>query len=157
MGVYQTTRCGVCNHEWGFMRYGGDSVCGPPLVKCVHCKSVNKTNMKLYSDMTTLERILFWFGQGFQKPFFGLLGFAAGIAIIKWLYFSIDENGQTSIQYMISIENGFGLIFFHSLPLLCFWFGYILISDSLSTKRQLNQMEATYKGNGGFLWSNEQY
>ena len=52
MAEYKTISCGQCGDKWVFLeRNRFDLIVGPPIIKCSHCGSLNKTNMKLPSQL----------------------------------------------------------------------------------------------------------
>ena len=157
MGTYKTSKCGHCKKTWAFMEYGGDSSCGPPIIKCVHCNSLNRTKMKLYRNMNLFSRITFWLGRGLFKSIFGFFMIGFGLAIFYWQYLTVEENGQTPLAYMLEINNWFGIIIFHAIALGVVWLGIFQIKEALSTKKQIKSMEELFDKNGGFFWSNQQY
>ena len=157
MGTYQTSKCGHCKKTWAFMEYGGDSSCGPPVIKCVHCNGLNRTKMKLYREMTFFNKLTFWLGRGLVKPIFGLFMIGFGMAILYWQYLTVEDNGQSPMSHMLEINNWFGIIFFHAIAIGVAWLGISQIRDTLSTKKQVQIMEQIFDENGGFFWSNQQY
>lgn len=47
MGVYSTTRCGICKTTWEFMEFGTTSPNGPPHVKWNSSRVINYTKKKM--------------------------------------------------------------------------------------------------------------
>jgi hypothetical protein len=157
MGTYQISKCGHCKKTWASMEYLADSSCGPSIIKCVLCDSLNLTRMKLYRDMTFFKRFIFWLVRGIVKPIFGLFMLGLGIGFLYWQYLTIDEGGQTPMSHMFEINNWFTIIFFNAIAIGLGWLGILNIRDSLSIKMQINQMEKLFDKNGGYLWSNQEY
>lgn len=157
MGTYQTSKCGNCENTWSFMKYGGDSSCGPSVIKCVHCNGLNRTKMKLYRDFSLLNKLAFWLGRGLFKPIFGLFMMVSGLGILYWQYLTVEDNGLSPMSHMLEINNWFGIIFFHAIAIGVAWLGISKITDTFSTKKQIMAMEQLFDKNGGFFWSNEQY
>lgn len=157
MGTYQTSKCGYCKVTWSFMEYGGDSSCGPPVIKCVHCKGLNRTKMKLYRDMSPFNRITFWIGRGLVKPIYGLFMIGFGVGLLYWQYIIVEEDGQTSMEHMLEINNWIGIVFFNAIAVGLMWLGISQIRDTFSIKKQIDQMENIFDENGGYFWSNQQY
>lgn len=157
MGTYQTSRCGHCKKTWAFMQYGADSSCGPSVIKCIHCNSLNRTKMKLYRDMTSFDRFTFWLRRGFLKPIIGLIMLGIGMGIIYWQYLTVEENGQFPMANMLENNGWFGIIIIHVIAISFAWYGISHIKDTLLTKKQIKEMEEIFDKNGGFFWSNQQY
>ena len=157
MATYQTTKCGHCNTKWSFMQYGEDSSCGAPIIKCINCKGLNKTKMKLYRDMNSINRFMFWIGRGFVKPLASLVMIAVGIYVLYRIYFITDKFGVTHMSEMLEINNWLVIIFSNVVPLVIVFMGAEQIKDTLSLTKQLKLMEKTFDENGGFVWSNQQY
>jgi membrane protein implicated in regulation of membrane protease activity len=109
--------------------------------------------MKLYRDFSLGERFLFWFSKGLLMPLYAMLMMVGGVFIIDWLYFTINEDGQSNFSYMLGISNWIGIIFFHAILALFLYLGIVQIKDTLSTKRQVREMEEIFDKNGGFFWS----
>lgn len=56
MGVYSTTRCGICKTTWEFMEFGTTSPNGPPHVKCNSSRVINHTKKRWYSNSSKKQK-----------------------------------------------------------------------------------------------------
>ena len=139
------------------MEYGGDSSCGPPVIKCIHCNSLNRTKMKLYRDMTIFNKITFWLGYGVFKTIFGAFMIFFGMGTLYFLYAIFQDNGLTMMAHMLEINNWFGIILFHAIAAGVTWVGILQIRETLSAKKHIKIIEDLFDKNGGYFWSNQQY
>jgi hypothetical protein len=139
MGTYTSSRCGHCGSTWQFMESGRNSKFGSPIVKCVTCKGLNKTNSKLYRDMNLFSRVLFWFRQAVTWGLInGLLPLVGGVyGLVKAL----------------EAESALGGIF----ATLFILFGSYNLYGLTKLMDKIKETEDLFDKNGGFLWSNEQH
>ena len=133
MAVYTTTSCGSCGAEWESMSVGKRNSVGPPLVKCKVCNTLNKTSHKLYRNMNTFNRILFWLGEGTYSFIFGLGG-AVGMAL-----FANDINIFLRII----------------IPVILGALGCLVLINLFNKPKQISEIEEIYDKNGGFMWSDD--
>ena len=136
MAIYTTTSCGSCGAEWESMSVGKRNSVGPPLVKCKVCNTLNKTSHKLYRNMNTFNRILFWLGEGTYSFIFGLggLGGAIGMAL-----FANDINIFLRII----------------IPIILGALGCLVLINLFNKPKQISEIEEIYDKNGGFMWSDD--
>ncbi|MDB4037210.1 hypothetical protein N9473_03975 [Polaribacter sp.] len=139
------------------MALGGDSAFGPPNIKCSSCQHTNKTRYKLFRDMSFLQKTSILLGQTFRAITIGLTGIFMGCVIGYKFLVEPTDGFNTSFEYMLSINNWFGIILFVVLSVGTFWFGISEIRGFLNLFKTIRSFEDKYDNNEGFLWSNEWY
>ncbi len=156
MGVYITTRCGHCNISWQLYKYGENSECGAPNVKCSSCQGMNGTRMDLYRNFDFGDKVAFFVTDIIFPMGFGLIGLGIGgyffyTSFIQQNFFDFSISNDP--WYWILIGKLF-ILFIAFGPIL---FGLTIIYAKLNIYRQIKKMEKIYDKQGGFLWSNQQF
>ena len=136
MGVYTTTKCGICGIAWEQWEYGQHPSIGTPFVKCRHCHGLNKTKQVLYRDSNLFTKISFWSGQIFSN-------LVQGVFPVVFSFFAFTYE-----------DNSWIIILFGIMALL--WGGNNLYHLT-KTLDYAKAIEELYDRNGGFLWSDEAY
>ena len=135
---FTTVRCGGCNTAWTWGDTQGDrSICGPPIIKCRTCGTLNKTGRVLWREASTFTKARVYASSTFSVIFMGLGSAAIGL---YGLFEGLEE-------------------FWKIMAILPLWFSYVTIKDYIDVIKGNPQADndALYDKNGGFHWSDEQY